>query len=145
LFFSMSTKTSAHKTIRTLRSGHPGVHICRTVNGPDGSCQPGRPWFANFPPSASYSYGWIRDHRVPSTLPAITSELLLIFVLIANQCPVNFSHFSSINCPSPSNIMQCDAHFHICSPSRHHASRRSAKPDAADRPQDRLSNLLRLP
>jgi hypothetical protein len=41
--------------------------------------------------------------------------------------------------------MQCDAPFHICSPSRHHASRRSAKPDAADRPQDRPSNLSPLP
>jgi hypothetical protein len=55
-------------------------------------------------------------------VPTITSELLLIFVLIVNQCPVNFSQLSSVICPSISNLMQRSAPSHICSPPRHHAS-----------------------
>jgi hypothetical protein len=56
-------------------------------------------------------------------VPALTSELLLIFVLIVNQFPINFSHLSWISCPpSISNLMQQGAPSHICLPSRHHAS-----------------------
>jgi hypothetical protein len=127
----MDTKTSAHKRIKALRSFHPKVHIHQIFQWSRWVC--GLPIFHRRSPirmSRSMITG-----RAPHA-PAITSELLLIFVLIVNQCPLNFSHLSSISYPSTFNLMQRGA-SHIWSPSRRHASSALRQTRRASHCQDR--------